>query len=118
MKALHYHGPRNVAFVDIPKPEAGPGQVVVKIVYCGICGTDIHAYSMEGIFNWELVLGHEPVGYVEQVGEGVDFVALGDRVAVGPPGGRARECTEPMGGAGQPDGRAASTDTPHRAGPG
>lgn len=86
MKALHYYGPRKVAFVDIPKPEAGPGQVVVKIVYCGICGTDVHAYSMEGIFNWELVLGHEPVGYVEQVGEGVDFVAVGDRVAVGPPG--------------------------------
>jgi threonine dehydrogenase-like Zn-dependent dehydrogenase len=41
---------------------------------------------MEGIFNWELVLGHEPVGYVEEVGEGVDFVKVGDRVAVGPPG--------------------------------
>lgn len=86
MKAVHYHGPRNVEFVDIPKPTAGPGQVVVKIAYCGICGTDIHAYSMEGIFNWELVLGHEPVGYVEEVGEGVDFVKVGDRVAVGPPG--------------------------------
>jgi threonine dehydrogenase-like Zn-dependent dehydrogenase len=86
MKALKYHGPRNVEFVDNPKPKAGPGQVVVKVAYCGICGTDIHAYSMEGIFNWELVLGHEPVGYVEEVGEGVDFVAVGDRVAVGPPG--------------------------------
>ena len=86
MKAVYYHGPRNVEFVDIPKPTAGPGQVVVKIVFCGICGTDIHAYSMEGIMNWELVLGHESVGYVEEIGEGVDFVKVGDRVAVGPPG--------------------------------
>lgn len=86
MKALKYHGPKNVEFVDIPKPSAGPGEVLVKIAYCGICGTDVHAYSMDGIFNWELVLGHEPVGYVEEVGEGIDFVKVGDRVAVGPPG--------------------------------
>lgn len=86
MKAIKYHGPRNVEMVDIPKPQAGPGQVVVKIAYCGICGTDVHAYSMEGIFNWELVLGHEAVGYVDQIGEGVTHVKVGDRVAVGPPG--------------------------------
>jgi threonine dehydrogenase-like Zn-dependent dehydrogenase len=86
MKAVQYYGPRHVKFVDIPKPSPGPGEVVVKVAYCGICGTDIHAYCMEGIFNWEVVLGHEPVGYVEAVGEGVDFVAAGDRVAVGPPG--------------------------------
>jgi threonine dehydrogenase-like Zn-dependent dehydrogenase len=94
MKALHYHGPRNVKFVDIPKPAAGPGEVVVKVAYCGICGTDIHAYSMEGILNWELVLGHEPVGYVEAVGEGVDCVQKGDRVALGPPGdcGKCYSC--------------------------
>ena len=86
MKAVHYYGPGKVEMVDIPKPEAGPGQVLVKVAYCGICGTDIHAYSMEGIFQWELILGHEAVGYVEQVGEGVDCVSVGDRVAVGPPG--------------------------------
>lgn len=86
MKALRYHGPHKVEFVDIPIPEAGPGQVLVKVVYCGICGTDIHAYSMEGIFQWELILGHEAVGVVQEVGAGVDCVQVGDRVAVGPPG--------------------------------
>ncbi|NTV89214.1 MAG: alcohol dehydrogenase catalytic domain-containing protein [Clostridiales bacterium] len=86
MKALKYHGPRNVEFIEIPKPTAGPGQVVVKVAYNGICGTDVHAYSMEGIFNWELILGHEAVGYVEELGEGVDYLKVGDRVAVGPPG--------------------------------
>jgi threonine dehydrogenase-like Zn-dependent dehydrogenase len=94
MKALKYNGPRDVAFIDIPKPVAGPGEVVVKVAYCGICGTDVHAYSMEGIFDWELILGHEPVGYVEEVGEGIDFVEVGDRVAMGPPGdcGKCYSC--------------------------
>jgi len=86
MKAVQYHGPHNLKFIDIPKPKADTGQVVVKIAYCGICGTDIHAYSMEGIFNWELILGHEAVGYVDEIGEGVTCVKVGDRVAVGPPG--------------------------------
>lgn len=86
MKAVKYHGPGNLEIVDIPKPAAGPGQALIKIMYCGICGTDVHAYKMPGIFDWELVLGHESVGIVEEVGEGVDCVKKGDRVAVGPPG--------------------------------
>jgi threonine dehydrogenase-like Zn-dependent dehydrogenase len=86
MKAVQYHGPHNLKFIDIPKPKAGPGQVVVKIAYCGICGTDIHAYSMAGIMDWKLILGHEAVGYVDEIGEGVTCVKGGDRVAVGPPG--------------------------------
>lgn len=86
MKAVVYHGPRNIELTDIPKPVAGPGQVLVKVELCGICGTDIHAFSMPGIFDWELVLGHEAVGIVETVGEGVDCVKPGDRVAIGPPG--------------------------------
>ncbi|MCI6537011.1 alcohol dehydrogenase catalytic domain-containing protein [uncultured Eubacterium sp.] len=86
MLAVKYHGPKNLEYVDIPKPEVLPGTALVKIKYCGICGTDVHAYSIPGIFDWELVLGHESVGIVEAVGAGVDNVKVGDRVAVGPPG--------------------------------
>ncbi len=86
MKAVKYYGVGDLKLIDLPKPTAEPGQAVVKIIYCGICGTDVHAYSMPGIFNWELVLGHEAVGIVEEVGEGVTNVKVGDRVAVGPPG--------------------------------
>lgn len=86
MRAIKYHGVHNLELVDIEKPKAGKGQALVKVAYCGICGTDVHAYNMPGIFDWELVLGHESVGIVEEVGEGVDCVAVGDRVAVGPPG--------------------------------
>lgn len=86
MKAIKYHGPQDLELINLEKPSAGPGQVLVKVLYCGICGTDIHAYNHPGIFNWELVLGHESVGIVEEVGEGVTCVKAGDRVAVGPPG--------------------------------
>ena len=86
MKAMVYHGPGNVELTDIPKPTAGYGQVLVEIKYCGICGTDVHAYKSSGIFDWELVPGHEAVGFVAEVGEGVAGFSVGDRVAVGPPG--------------------------------
>lgn len=86
MRAVKYHGVHNLELVEIEKPEAGPGEVLVKVAYCGICGTDIHAYNMPGIFDWELIPGHEAVGIVEAVGTGVTCVAVGDRVAVGPPG--------------------------------
>lgn len=86
MQAVKYHGPGSIELVDIPVPQAGPGQVLVEIKYCGICGTDVHAYSMPGIFDWELVPGHEAVGYVREIGEGVTGFTPGQRVAVGPPG--------------------------------
>ena len=86
MKAIKYHGVHNLELIELEKPTAGPGEVLVKIVYCGICGTDQHAYNYPGIFNWELIPGHESVGVVEEVGEGVSCVQVGDRVAVGPPG--------------------------------
>lgn len=86
MRAVKYHGVHNLELVEIDKPKAGPGEVLVKVAYCGICGTDIHAYNMPGIFDWELIPGHEAVGIVEETGDGVTCVAVGDRVAVGPPG--------------------------------
>ena len=86
MRAIKYHGVQDLELVNIEKPVAGLGQVVVKVAYCGVCGTDMHAYNHPGIFNWELILGHEGVGVVEEVGEGVTCVKVGDRVAVGPPG--------------------------------
>lgn len=86
MRAVKYHGVHNLELIDIEKPKAGPGEVLVRVKYCGICGTDVHAYHMPGIFNWELIPGHEGVGTVEEIGDGVEGFAVGDRVAVGPPG--------------------------------
>lgn len=86
MQAIKYLGPGSIEPVELPTPRAGPGDVLVEVKYCGICGTDVHAYSMPGIFDWELIPGHEAVGYVREVGEGVNGFAPGQRVAVGPPG--------------------------------
>lgn len=86
MRAVKYHGVQDLELVNIEKPVPGPGEVLVKVKYCGICGTDLHAYCNEGIFAGELIPGHETVGIVEEIGSGVDCVKVGDRVAVGPPG--------------------------------
>lgn len=86
MKAIKYLGVGKLDLIDMEKPEVQSGQVLVKVLYCGICGTDIHAYHAGGIFDYELVLGHEAVGIVEEIGDDVSCVSVGDRVAVGPPG--------------------------------
>ena len=69
---------------DVPKPEAGPGQVLVKIETCGLCHTDIHAAHGDWPVKptLPLVPGHEGVGIVERVGSGVSRVVEGDRVAI------------------------------------
>ena len=85
MKAALYEAPRTIRIVDRPIPKAGPGEAVVRIKLCGICGTDVHVY-FNGLLPPGIVLGHENVGVVAEVGEGVKGFAVGDRVAAGPPG--------------------------------
>jgi 2-desacetyl-2-hydroxyethyl bacteriochlorophyllide A dehydrogenase len=85
MRAAVYTGVKKIEFQDRPMLKAGPGEVVVKIKYCGICGTDVHIY-FEGILPPGIVLGHENVGTVAEVGEGVEGWEVGDRVIAGPPG--------------------------------
>ncbi len=94
MKALLYEGVENASVVDRPMPKAGPGEAVVKIGLCGICGTDMHIY-FEGMLPPPFVPGHENVGVISELGEGVEGFAVGDRVVAGPPGncGRCFYCT-------------------------
>ena len=86
MKVAVYEGVRSIRLQERPKPKAAPGEVIVKIKYCGICGTDVHAYLHEGLLQPGLVLGHENVGTIEEIGEGVEGWKLGERVIAGPPG--------------------------------
>lgn len=71
---------------DIPKP--GPGEVLVKLEYVGICGSDLHYYESGAIGDFVVkppfVLGHEPGGTVVEVGENVRHLKAGDRVALEP----------------------------------
>jgi len=89
MKAALYEAVRTIRLVERPVPKAGPGEAVVRIKLCGICGTDVHIY-FNGLLPPGIVLGHENVGTIVEVGEGVEGFAVGDRVAAGPPGSCSR----------------------------
>src|SRR4051795_11284985 len=84
MKAVLYDAPRSFSVTDVPVPEAEPRQVRIKVDQVGVCGTDLHIH--EGDFNavFPLIPGHELVGVVDQVGEGVTRVRAGEQVTVNP----------------------------------
>lgn len=72
--------PGRVALAEAPAPRAGPGELVVEMASCGICGTDLE--KVRGGYTATATLGHEPVGRVASVGDGVSRYAVGDRVFV------------------------------------
>jgi D-arabinitol dehydrogenase (NADP+) len=84
MKAVVYDAPRSYAVTDVPTPDAGPGEVRIKVEQVGVCGTDLHIHH--GDFNavFPLIPGHELVGVVDALGEGVTRFALGEQVTVNP----------------------------------
>jgi len=83
MLAAFCPAPGTMELRDVPRPEPGPGQVLVKVHNCGVCGSDLHYYC--GGFPVPTVCpGHEISGEVTALGAGVDALALGDRVAVEP----------------------------------
>ena len=84
MKAVLYDAPRSYSVTEVPTPEAGAGEVRIKMDQVGVCGTDLHIH--EGEFNavFPLIPGHELVGVVDQVGDGVDRFGLGEQVTVNP----------------------------------
>ncbi len=85
MKAAVFHGPDSGLIIeDIPIPQIGPDQVLVKVAACGVCHTDLH-YIEHGIPTFKkppLVLGHEASGIVEEVGVDVDNLKTGQRVLI------------------------------------
>ncbi len=82
MRALRYHGPKKpLRLEDVPAPQAGPGEVVVRVTAAGLCHTDLHFLS--GLLDLgvaPLTLGHEIVGRIESVGAGVPPERAGERV--------------------------------------
>ena len=94
MRAVRYYGQKDIRVEDIDAPEAGKGEVLIDIAWCGICGTDLHEYLEGPIFcpkpghphpitgeEPPVTLGHEFSGVVAALGEGVDAALLGARVA-------------------------------------
>lgn len=96
MRAARFHGREDVRLELVPEPEAGPGEVKLRVLYAGICGTDVHEYyegplftpgrtphPLSGVTN-PVILGHEMSGEVVEIGSGVSGVRVGDLVAVEP----------------------------------
>lgn len=87
MKAAVFYGKGKLVVEDIPKPVPKAGEVLIKVMACGICGTDVHIYNGdEGAAKTppKTVLGHEFSGFVEAVGTSVSKIRVGDRVCVDP----------------------------------
>ena len=84
MKAIAWHGKRDVRVDNVPDPTIQePTDAVIKITTTNICGSDLHLYEVLGPFIDEgYVLGHEPMGIVEEVGRDVTHVSPGDRVVI------------------------------------
>jgi (R,R)-butanediol dehydrogenase/meso-butanediol dehydrogenase/diacetyl reductase len=95
MKALRWHGVKDIRVETIGEPKAEKGKALIRVEWCGICGSDLHEYVAGPIFiptqthplsgdKAPIVLGHEFSGQVVEVGEGVTRVKPGDRVVVEP----------------------------------
>lgn len=81
MKALVHTEPYVLDLQDVPAPEVGPRDVLVRIRAVGVCGSDVHGYTGEtGRRVPPIIMGHEASGVVEAVGDAVTAAALGDRV--------------------------------------
>lgn len=84
MRALTWHGKRDVRVEDVPDPRIEePTDAIIEITSTGLCGSDLHLYEVLGPYLHEGdVLGHEPMGIVQEVGSGVTNIKAGDRVVV------------------------------------
>jgi L-iditol 2-dehydrogenase len=81
MKAVVYRGVNDLRLESVPVPEIGPGELLVKIATCGVCGTDLKKIHT-GSHSAPRIFGHEMAGTIVAVGAGVEKFALGDRVMV------------------------------------
>ena len=84
MKAVTFHGKRDVRVDTVPDPRIeAPTDAIIRVTSTGICGSDLHLYEVMGAFMDEGdILGHEPMGIVEEVGSDVVHIKPGDRVVV------------------------------------
>src|SRR5215213_5367032 len=84
MKALTWHGKRDVRVDEVPDPKIeDPTDAIVRVTSSGLCGSDLHLYEILGPFlGVGDVLGHEPMGVVEEVGAAVTGLSPGDRVVI------------------------------------
>jgi hypothetical protein len=83
MRAAVFHGPNDIRVAEVPRPHPGPGKAVIRVTLTTICGTDVHILKGEYPVRPGLVVGHEPVGVIDELGAGVTGYYIGQRVLVG-----------------------------------
>lgn len=87
MKAAVFYGKHNVKVEEVPIPEVKENEVLIKVAYCGVCGTDVHIYEGDkgcAEVHPPKILGHEFSGVIVELGKGVTNRTVGDRVTVDP----------------------------------
>lgn len=84
MRVAVFTGLQKIEFTEKQKPVIQSGEVLVKVEYCGICGSDVHGYLNGIMIPTGAVMGHECSGLVSEVGDGVNKFQPGDRVAIKP----------------------------------
>jgi 2-desacetyl-2-hydroxyethyl bacteriochlorophyllide A dehydrogenase len=94
MKALVFRGPNQIGIEKVSIPKPGPGEAVIRVTLTTICGTDVHILKGEYPVKPGLIIGHEPVGIIHELGIGVTGYKVGDRVLVGAitPCGQCLDC--------------------------
>ncbi len=108
MKAAVFHAPGQITLDSVPIPKAGAGEAVIRVTLTTICGTDLHILKGEYAVKPGLIIGHEPVGIIHELGAGLTGYKVGDRVLVGAItpcgqcnyclGGNWSQCGGPLGG--------------------
>ena len=84
MQAVVFRGFKDLRFEEVPRPTPKAGEAVIRVTATTICGTDVHIVKGEYPVREGLILGHEPVGIIDQLGEGLDDeYQVGQRVIVG-----------------------------------
>ncbi|RCW86998.1 galactitol-1-phosphate 5-dehydrogenase [Paracoccus lutimaris] len=84
MRAIVLHAPKDIRLEERPVPEAGPGEVVVRVASVGVCGSDLPRMLVKGAWKMPLITGHEFSGHITAIGAGVEGWAMGELVAVAP----------------------------------
>ncbi len=83
MRALVFRGPNQIGIERVPIPRPSYGEALIRVTLTTICGTDVHILKGEYPVKPGLVIGHEPVGVIQEFGPGVEGYVVGDRVLVG-----------------------------------
>lgn len=84
MKAAVLYGNEDIRYEEIEKPKAGKGEVIVRVAMSGICGSDVPRVLYNGAHYYPIILGHEFSGIIDEIGEGVENLSVGQRVSGAP----------------------------------